>query len=364
MSVYRKLARSKKGMSTIFAGLFMVILILMGFNLMLWNFIQLDAYNTVISGMNQRDQLAASENVVPVNPGATDFNSPLNLFNITANNLGGTSVSIARIYITNISPTGTTPTLCAGSNAPCIVEAAPSSTSYSFTLGNFQVGEINHKIQVKGLQINDGSGYKVVLASTRGRLFSFFFPWPQAIPNNGQGVFQTNIGPLTIFFDFKSFNFTMGTQTTSQTAWVSPTSTPMVFWLKVTNSATDSSVRLRVMSAMLFQPYSAGGVGAYSVFFISSPNTVNPSNLQAYDDVNGPFYDLPAANPNGPSNSVLVKFGSSTQGGAGTVGFPTSEKTWVVFIGFYYMFKGNLQGQTIPFVAMKTCSAFPAASCY
>ncbi len=67
MSVYRRLARSKKGMSTIFGGLFFVIIILMGFNVMLWGFIQYDAYNHVITSMSQRDQIATSENLVPVN---------------------------------------------------------------------------------------------------------------------------------------------------------------------------------------------------------------------------------------------------------------------------------------------------------
>src|SRR5947199_9776705 len=54
-------------MSTIFGALFFVILILMGFNVMLWGFVQLDAYNSVITKMSQRDQQAISENLVPTN---------------------------------------------------------------------------------------------------------------------------------------------------------------------------------------------------------------------------------------------------------------------------------------------------------
>src|SRR5881397_2359743 len=67
MGLYRRFARSKKGMSTIFGALFFVILILMGFNVMLWGFVQLDAYNSVITKMSQRDQQAVSENIVPTN---------------------------------------------------------------------------------------------------------------------------------------------------------------------------------------------------------------------------------------------------------------------------------------------------------
>lgn len=376
MSVYRRLARSKKGMSTIFASLFMVILILMGFNLMLWNFIQLDAYNTVISSINQRDQQAISENLVVNNPGFKNLGG--NTFNITVSNQGGVIVSVARIYITNILPLFST----SPCTSQCVVDLNPALCTLdgalgdcSFTNGNVPVGVSDQRIALTGSTAkwqalaqelsNRQSGYKIVLASTRGRLSSFFYPWPVPPPNNGAGQFQTNIGPLTIFFDFKSFNFTMGSQTVSQTAWVSPTSTSMVFWLKVTNAATDSDVTLREMSSMLFEPYSAGGVGAYQVFFISSPGSgiVNPSNVAPYNWQTNP-YILPAQTVGGPSVTKTIFFGSNGQAGGCCVNFPTTEKTWVVFIGFYYMFKGNLQGQTIPFVAMKTCSAYPAASCY
>src|SRR3972149_2433745 len=101
MSAYRRFIRAKKGMSTIFGGLFFIILILMGFNVMLWGFIQYDKYNGIITTMAQRDQQATAENLIPVNPGATDFNIPGQSFNITVNNLG-IAVSIARIYILNI----------------------------------------------------------------------------------------------------------------------------------------------------------------------------------------------------------------------------------------------------------------------
>lgn len=355
MSVYRRLARSKKGMSAVFGGLFFIIILLMGFNVMLWGFIQYDSYNTVITTMAQRDQQAIAENLVPINPGATDFNDPGQSFNITVNNLG-IAVSISRVYIINISPTNS-PQCTSGAPdfGPCIVENLRNS--------NVPEGVIEHKIKVTGRLINDGSGYKVILASTRGRLFSFFYPWPAAPPPAGQ-LFQTNIGPLTVFFDFKSFNFTMGSQTSSQTAWVAPTGTAMVFWLKVTNAATDSTIRLRVHSSLLFQPYDAGGLGASTPFYIVSPNTVNPNNIQAYNDAGGPFYELPPADPSGPSSSTVVKFGAKTQGSASTQNFPVSEKTWLVFIGFYYVYKGQFQGQTVPFVAMRTCSAYPAASCY
>ncbi len=108
-------------MSTIFGAIFFVILILMGFNLMTWNFLQYDAYNGVVTSMKQRDQQTASENLAATAPGATGFSG--NSFNITEGNTGGVSVTVTRVYI-----------------------------------------------------FKDGSGYKLVLSWSRGRQFTLLLP--------------------------------------------------------------------------------------------------------------------------------------------------------------------------------------------
>lgn len=355
MGLYRKLARSKKGMSTIFGGLFFIILILMGFNLMLWGFIQMDAYNSVLANMTQRDQQAISENLVPANPGA--INITATTFNILVNNLGGTSVSISRIYIFNISPTGSAQ--CSGAAAPCLVDPAPSGTGYSFTNGNVPAGQINYKISVNGLGVGDGSGYKITLASTRGRLYTFFYPWPQTLPSGGGGgQFVTNIGPLSIYFDYRSFNFTQGSQTASQTAYCVPSSVSIVLWVKLANSATDSSVTLKASTMMQMQPYSANGFGQFVRMWIDDNATVNPNNVVGYNENTNP-YVLPAAGANGPSGFTIVKFSASSQGAANAQSMGNQDN-WIIFIGFYYKYRGLVQGQTIPFVDIKSTSGYPA----
>ncbi len=353
MSVYRRLARSKKGMSTVFGGLFFIILILMGFNLMIWGFVQYDSYNHVITSMSLRDQQAISENIVPVNPGATDYNNVNNTFNILVNNLGGISVSIARIYILNISPTNSPQ--CQPS--PCIVNPAPSAVS--FTAGNIAAGVINYKIHVQGMTINDGSGYKVILSSTRGRLFTFFYPWPQPAPNGGQGLFVTNIGPLSIYFDFKSFNYTQTTQTTSQSAFCMPP-TNVIIWVKISNTATDSDVRLLSPTMMEMQPYSANGFGQFVRVWIEDNRTINPSFTIPYVYAPGTWYDLSAASPNGPTSAstAIVKFGGSSQNAGGSAPL-TRTDNWLTFIGFYYLYRGQAQGETIPFMDFQTSSSAP-----
>ncbi len=371
MSVYRRLVRAKKGMSTIFGALFFIILILMGFQLMLWNFIQLDAYNTVNASMGQRDQLALSENLVPINPGAIGSNGTGGAFNITVNNVGGVAVSIARVYITRVYNGSLSPAC----STLCVAEPSNSSTPYTIVNPNIEVGCVAQgspkcMIKVTGLDITCDTArtvcsiYKIVLATTRGRLFSLLYPWPAPQPITvNSGLFQTNIGPITVFFDFKSFNFTMASQTTSQGAWVMPTNTPVVIWIKVQNAASDDDIKLRVWSTVLFQAYGAGGVGSSTPFYIVDKNTLNPNGITAYNENTNP-YILQRGSVNGPGPSQIIKFGANTLGSSSQQKFPTQDATWIVYIGFYYMYKGHLQGQTVPFVASRTCAAYPAASCY
>ena len=365
MRIYRRFLRAKKGMSTIFGGLFFVILMLMGFNLMLWSFIQYDNYNTSLRSMNQNDQLAISENLVPTNPGAQNFTTTS--FNIPVNNLGGTTVSIARIYIMNISPTGGSNCTSLGASAgPCIVDSSGTQNCAgngicSFTNGNIGAGEINHLIHVNGIAINDGSGYKVILSSTRGRLYSFFYPWPVTPVNVGNpgGQFVTNIGPLSIYFDYKSFNFTQGSQTQSQTAFCVPTGTPLVFWVRVANSATDSAVTLRSNSVIEYKGYGLTGAGLVIDDFIINQTTINPSGVIAYNDAQPTV--LPPATPNGPSSFTLIKFSASSQSGSSPNTMGTKDVNYITFIGFYYFYRGLVQGETIPFIDLKATSGYPGS---
>src|SRR5207249_10459101 len=156
-------------------------------------------------------------------PAAQNFTSTS--FNIPVNNLGGTTVSISRIYITNISPTGGTQCTTSDPNSqgPCIVDPGAGTQNCAgngncyFTNGNVAAGVINQLIRVTGVSLNDGSGYKVILSSTRGRLFSFFYPWPVSFSNtNPSGHFVTSIGPLSIYFPRESCHFTQCSQAQSQ----------------------------------------------------------------------------------------------------------------------------------------------------
>src|SRR5690348_6095375 len=348
MSIYRRLARSKKGMSTIFGGLFFVIIILMGFNVMLWGFIQYDAYNHVITSMSQRDQQAVSENLVPVNA-TYPTGGPLN---IIVNNLGGTSVTIAAIYIWNTNTTGQCrPT-------PCILYAPPPAFTY-FTNGNIPAGAVNFVVHAIGINVKDGNSYRITLATTRGREFSMYYPWrfSSLIINVGNGgQFVTNIGPLAIYFDTKSFNYTSGTQTVSQSAFCMPAATSVVLYIRLANTDPFNNVTLLSQTGLQAQAYGVNGFGQFAHAWILARSSINPSTNFAYS-LSSPYL-LQHAGPNGPvpASFAIVKIGGSGPNQAGSVSFGNPNVSWITFIGFYYLFQGQVQGQTIPFMDFVTSS--------
>src|SRR6266571_2638437 len=352
MGLYRRFARSKKGMSTIFGALFFVILILMGFNVMLWGFVQFDAYNSVITKMSQRDQQAISENIVPTNS-TCDSTCKLGsgTLYVWVNNLGGSSVSIASVYLFNVNGTG----IC--QPTPCV--ASPASGT-----GNIPVGSVNFPIKVQGIAIGSYS-YHIVLGTSRGRLFSLYYPWRfSSLTVNqiggGGGQFVTNIGPLAVYFDFKSFNYTQGTQTQSNPAFCMPPGNSLIY-VRIANTATDSNVTILSPTMMEMQPYSANGFGQFVRAWVLSPGSINPSTESRYTYAPGSWYYLAAQPLSGPipANFAVLKFGG--QNGANNAGSAplTNSDNWLTFIGLYYVYQGRPQGETIPFMDFQTNSAAP-----
>ncbi len=362
MKAYRKFIRAKKGISTVFAGLFFVILILMGFNVMTWEFLQYDTYNGVVTSMSQRDQQSLSESLAATAPGATGFVG--NSFNIIMNNTGSVMVTVSRIYISNFSPTGSTK--CSGSNICIIDPVSPSNCAGKgnciFTNANVLVGENNHSIHVSGLTINDGSGYKVVLSSSRGRQFSFYYPWPVNIFGpagaSNSNVTDTAHGPLDIKLAANSFNFTQGTQTTSQPAWNIPYRVNVVFWIKVYNNAIYPITLSKYTNLYLFCEPPGADCENTQTYFISDNQTINPSSIVAYDEVNRPVV-VPAAGSNGPTGFTVIKFGSFNP--ASTTAEALSEATpYLFFMMFFFKLNGVVVGQTLNFFAIRACTTYPS----
>jgi hypothetical protein len=369
MATVKRLIRDKRGMSDVFAGLFFIILILMGFNAMLWSFAQFDSYDTVITSMNSRDQQASSENLVPTAPGAEGFSG--DSFEIAVNNTGTVQVSVVTVYILNVNPIGSSQ--CKGSTECIINPSSPincaGNGSCTFTNGNVKPGEHDHLITVTGLTINDGSDYQVVLATARGRQFSFYYPWPTPKlgpgPSNNNST-NTDHGPLDVQIAVNSFNFTMDSWTTSQPAWTVPYDQNLVFWIKITNNALYP-ITLNEYSLIYTTCNPIPGAGQMygsdcedtQTFFIVGNSTINPSHIVAYND-NAPI-TLPAAGPSGPNGATIVKFGAFTP--SGTQALALDEATpYAFWLILYYTLNGQVVGQALNYITLRACATYPSCT--
>ena len=368
MKTVRRLIRDKRGMSDVFAGLFFIILILMAFTAMLWSFTRFDSYDTVITTMNSRDQQASSENLVPTAPGAEGFSGYT--FEIVVNNSGMVPVTVVGVYILNLSPTGSQQ--CSGSTECIFNPSSPTNCaghgSCTFTSGNISPGQHDHLIMVSGLTINDGSGYQIVLATARGRQFSFYYPWPVIHagpgPSNSNST-NTDHGSLDVQVVINSFNFTMDSWTTSQPAWTVPYGQNLVFYLKVVNNALYP-ITLSKYSNIYTVCNPIPGTGQTygsdcedtQAFFIVDPSTINPGNIVAYNQATNPV-TLPAAGASGPNGYVIVKFGAFTPGGtqAQSLSEPTPYAFWLIF---FYTVSGQVVGQTLSYITLRACTTYPS----
>jgi hypothetical protein len=269
------------------------------------------------------------------------------------NNLGGSSVSIATVYIWNTNTTGQCrPT-------PCIFNPPPQLSTY-FTPGNIPAGAVNFVIHVQGINVKDGNSYRISLATTRGRIFSMYYPWRFSsliINGGGNGNFVTNVGPLAIYFDFKSFNYTQGSTGAcsgapgygSCTAFCMP-SASSIFFIRVANTDINYNVTLLPQTVMKLELYGSNAPGQNVLAFIMDPGTLNPSSNAAYTTANP--YNLQHASINGvnPASLQVVKFGAGSEGTSGSVSFPSKTGNFLTFIGIYYLYNGQAQGETIPFM--------------
>ncbi len=165
---------------------------------------------------------------------------------------------------------------------------------------------------------------------------------------------MTNIGPLAVYFDTKSFNYTSGTQTTSQSAFCMPASTPVVLYIRLANTDPTYNVTLLSQTGLQAQAYGVNGFGQFAHAWILDPTSVNPSTNFAYSLSSPYLLQHSGANGPVPASFAIVKIGGTGPNSAGAVSFGNSNVSWITFIGFYYLYKGVVQGQTIPFMDFVT----------
>jgi len=152
--------RSRRGISTIIGACFFITIMLLAFNLMLWQMVQYDSYQQGLDKMAQRDRDRLAERLEVSDIFFTVSGTPL--MTITARNTGGISINLVRIYF-DTSPV-------------TIVEKG--SGSHYFTGGFLDLGESGtiNIYKTGSTNLTATGTYTLTFVTERGNVFTSYYP--------------------------------------------------------------------------------------------------------------------------------------------------------------------------------------------
>ncbi len=194
--------RRRSAVSTMIGGIIVLSLLLTSLGTMVFVSQQYDSYQGTVNKMSQKDINRFSENLGgnggntgAVYPGlsylgaapGTGCGGTCSQYNMTISNLAGIGTQIARIYVNSTSGGCAPPGGCIADP----VSSAGNCLKNCFRMSDRFVnpGEFSHGVLIWLAQQLPSSGYglnTVTMATTRGRAFSFQWPFPpvgQAVPS-------------------------------------------------------------------------------------------------------------------------------------------------------------------------------------
>ena len=405
----RKRRFGRKGVSTMIGGIIVLTLFLTALTAMVLISQQYDTYQTTLDSMSQQDVDQLSENLAFPYPGLSSLTSVsgLNQYNMTVSNLSGIGTQVARIYITQPD-----------SAAYPLLILNPSSTPSSYTFSShtsfINPGEASHQVLLwlpssVTLISNYPEANSVNVVTSRGRVFSFQWPFPPAgvaVPTGS----TVDMGPFRISIDYNMITYTTTTQTAPGAAgcanadpsptpclaggWTFPVA-PIVFFVKLYNLG-GSNIILEDKSALIAHPYATSGASADIPFYIVQPmsssclntyfaasyfdgswTTISypttcpiPTSIRGYNATyptpvcseGNPCYNIPAGPALGqPGQEEYVLFSAAAKGGtsantlfsSGNCG-SSGSCGYEVSLALYYLYNGYSYSMTLPLLSIYT----------
>jgi len=156
--------KRKRGISTIIGAAFFITIMLLAFNLMLWEMVQYDSYQKELDKMAQRDRDRLAERLEVSDIFFTASGSPL--ITIAVRNTGGININLTRIYFDTKPVT--------------IVDRGPlgPSRSHNFTGGFLNLGESGtvNIYKTGSTPLTSTGSYTLTFVTERGNLFTSYYP--------------------------------------------------------------------------------------------------------------------------------------------------------------------------------------------
>ncbi|MEM3382182.1 MAG: hypothetical protein QXQ11_08515 [Candidatus Bathyarchaeia archaeon] len=319
--------KSRKGIATAIGAVFFILIVIVGF-VAIWTINTYETrYQEVKTRMNEWDVQRISENLLirsVENSAPPGYN-----LTITVDNNGGVPVNIARIYVYDQTD-----------KTNLYIYSHQNGSSAGFVNGTINTGEVNHKILVRGTLLNGSHQYRIILATDRGRQFSYNYPPPTlAAQFPGQPV------PFILTFEQESFQFKSRNFIQWTPAWVKKgqaASSHQIYRINLTN-ISGRNIVLNQSSHMRQEADDVSDVEV--VWWICDPST-DPSNNKVT-----PF----TSQTINAGEWKYVYFASSSEGGDSWQGDPTSTHYYTVVVHIFFNFEGEhvWYGQTIAIMGQK-----------
>jgi hypothetical protein len=348
----RKLWFRRRGVETIIGGMIVLVLFLFALVAMVVLSQQYDLYQVSAATMQRRDTETFSENLEGVYPGIQPGDPPqltnpsdcagseCNVYFIILANLG-IETQISRIYINSTESPGCT--------TPCVLDPSNTPAPDKFRASDAYInpGEMRHTIlfwlpwdpsketetlthycTVGGVTVNYNC-HVVTLVTSRGRVFSFHYPFsPQsgssAIGAGGTGIY---IGPLVYTFQRPLITYTNATVLVppipigggTNGYWVLPPGNLIIYVKLQTDVGVQHDVYLTTKSVLELALYSSPG--SVNSFYIVAPithsfcetfhqkdSTINCDTSYGYSPDNCTPPSCIPGNTGDPSGSNLVLY--------------------------------------------------------
>jgi len=399
----------RKGVSTMIGGIIVLTLFLTALTAMVLISQQYDTYQTTLDAMSQQNVDQLSENLGFPYPGLSDLTlvsgcgGSCNQYNMTVSNLSGIGTQVARVYITQPD----------SAEYPLFI-LNPSSAAGSYTFSShtsfINPGEATHQVLLYlpssvTLPSNYPEANSISVVTTRGRVFSFQWPFPPAGVAAPTGS-TVDMGPFRISIDYNMITYTTNTHTAPGPAGcanVDPSPTPclgggwtfpasqIMFFVKLYNLG-GSNIILEDKSALtahpyapcstcgnspdtsyyIVQPMSSSCLNTYfaASYFdgswttITYPNTCpTPSSIRAYNTTyptpicseGNPCYNIPSGPALGqPGQEEYVLFAAGSRNGAGAQISLAAGTGYEVSLALYYLYNGYSYSMNLPLLSIQT----------
>jgi len=312
--------KSGKGISTAIGAVFFTLIVIVAF-VTIWTINSYETrYQDVKTKMTEWDTQRISENLY-IRSVENSAPSGYNL-TLTVDNNGGALVNIARIYVYDQT------------DHTLKIYDPKSGTGDGFVNGTINTGEVNHHIAVKGTPLSSTRTYRIILATDKGRQFSYSYPPPSG--GDGGGGYA-----LILSDDQDNFQYASGTMTSFKAAFVKPPSTDHTLYRILMNNTTPRTIIFDPNCTML---QIQGAVGAITIRFVVSNQTQPPT--QSINPT--PFVSQTL----GPFDSQYLYFGSNTVGGNEWQDEPVKKDYYLVGYVLYFKYQGETEIRNISLPAI------------